>query len=103
MERFQIGLFLLMVAETAVIHTYVQLCHEDYNWWWNSFCVGACPALYLALDATLRTVSYFASGIGARALMALMCVNFVLATGVALCGGTVSFFAAFKYNQYIYG
>ena len=103
MENFQIGLFLIMVAETSMIYTYVQLCYEDYNWWWNAFWVGACPALYLAADSIIRTISYLASGLGIRALMALICVNVVLATGLALVGGTVAFLAAFKYNQYIYG
>jgi transmembrane 9 superfamily protein 2/4 len=56
MEFMQVAMFLLAVAESAVVHTHIQLCHEDYNWWWNSFYVGASPALWLFLEASIRVV-----------------------------------------------
>lgn len=49
MEVLQVCFFFLALAESAVIHTHIQLCHENYNWWWNSFFVGVCPALLLFL------------------------------------------------------
>jgi hypothetical protein len=35
-------------------------------------------------------------------MIALICVNFVLSLGFAFIGGSLAFFTAFRYNQYIY-
>jgi len=40
-------LYLLIVAEVAVISTYVQLYNEDYHWWWRAFFLGATPSFYM--------------------------------------------------------
>jgi Endomembrane protein 70 len=54
LDTLQIVLYLAALCESSLLHTYVQLCHEDYNWWWNSLLVGASPALFLLVDSTLR-------------------------------------------------
>jgi hypothetical protein len=40
-------LYMILVSEVAIVSTYVQLCHEDYHWWWRSYFVGTSPAFYL--------------------------------------------------------
>ena len=42
-------LYIVIVAEVAVVQTYIQLCREDYRWWWRSFYVGASSGIYLFL------------------------------------------------------
>ncbi|KXZ49791.1 hypothetical protein GPECTOR_19g242 [Gonium pectorale] len=48
-------------AEISVLCTYVQLCAEDYAWWWRSFHRGASVSLYLALYALGFLVSTMSS------------------------------------------
>ncbi|RCI06966.1 hypothetical protein CU098_012340 [Rhizopus stolonifer] len=33
----------------TVILIFLQLCAEDYHWWWQSFMVGASPAAYMLM------------------------------------------------------
>lgn len=51
--------------EISVLCTYVQLCSEDYNWWWPSFYRGGSVAMYVAfysvgfLSSTLHSLTGF--------------------------------------------
>lgn len=98
-ELIQVFLFLITVAEAAVIHTYIQLCHEDYRWWWNAFFVGAAPAAFL-LALSVIQLAFSAHSFGS--FLALFVSTFVLASVLALIGGSLGFFAAFRYNTHIY-
>lgn len=45
---------LIMIAlcgEIAMLHTYLQLCHDDHQWWWRSFLAGGSVAVYVILYA----------------------------------------------------
>ena len=42
-------ILVITCAEISVVMTYFQLCNEDYHWWWRSFLVSACSALYVML------------------------------------------------------
>jgi transmembrane 9 superfamily protein 2/4 len=39
------GLYFIVVMQISVVQTYLQLCYEDYQWWWRSWSLGAMPAL----------------------------------------------------------
>jgi transmembrane 9 superfamily protein 2/4 len=40
-------LLLIATSEITVVLIFLQLCAEDYHWWWQSFMIGASPALYM--------------------------------------------------------
>ena len=46
-------LFVAMILQCVIISllscitTYMQLCNQDYNWWWKSFVLGASGSLYI--------------------------------------------------------
>jgi len=42
-------IFCITCAEVAVVSTYMQLCSEDYHWWWRSWAVSGSPAFYVFL------------------------------------------------------
>jgi transmembrane 9 superfamily protein 2/4 len=42
-------LTIIINVEISILCTYVQLCAEDYLWWWRSFHRGGSVALYVAL------------------------------------------------------
>lgn len=64
MPRAQALTFVINI-EISVMCTYVQLCSEDYNWWWPSFYRGGSVALYVALysigflSSTLKSLTGF--------------------------------------------
>ena len=35
----------------------MQLCYQNYEWWWRSFFTGACGAFYMALYAVYFLVT----------------------------------------------
>jgi hypothetical protein len=47
-------MYLVAIGESGLVYLFWQLCHEDYNWWWNSFLIGVIPSFYLLLDSTVR-------------------------------------------------
>ena len=42
-------LLAISVASLSIVVTYKGLCHQNYDWWWNSFCLGASGGLYMWL------------------------------------------------------
>ena len=42
-------LTVIITVEVSIVTTYVQLCAEDYLWWWRSFHRGGSVALYVLL------------------------------------------------------
>eukprot|EP00048_Salpingoeca_helianthica_P015775 m.228531 g.228531 ORF g.228531 m.228531 type:complete len:628 (-) comp17506_c0_seq1:92-1975(-) len=88
-------------SEITIVFIYLQLCAEDYHWWWRSFVLGGASALYvflysvfyyltkLSIDDPVASLLYF----GYSALMAL---------SVFLATGTIGFFATFFFIRKIY-
>ena len=80
----------------------MQLCSENYHWWWRSFCVSGGSALYvfaysifyfytkLDIDEFVPTLLYFTYTV-------IMVITFWLLTG------TIGFYAAFFFIRKIYG
>ena len=81
-------------VEISVLCTYVQLCAEDYLWWWRSFYRGGAAALYVALysvgflSSTLHNLSGF--------LPVLVYLSYmsIFATGLFFAMGAVGFAAS---------
>lgn len=42
-------LTLVITVEVSIVCTYVQLCAEDYLWWWRSYYRGASIGIYVLL------------------------------------------------------
>eukprot|EP00730_Choanoeca_flexa_P015024 TRINITY_DN6784_c0_g1_i1.p1 TRINITY_DN6784_c0_g1~~TRINITY_DN6784_c0_g1_i1.p1 ORF type:complete len:641 (+),score=170.05 TRINITY_DN6784_c0_g1_i1:132-2054(+) len=94
-------ILLLSCAEIAVVMTYLQLCSEDYHWWWRSFIVSGGSAVYvflysifyyntkLNIDDGVSTLLYFGYTI-------LMVLAFWILTG------TIGFSATFWFVNIIY-
>mmetsp|Transcript_37337 Transcript_37337/g.6687 ORF Transcript_37337/g.6687 Transcript_37337/m.6687 type:complete len:92 (+) Transcript_37337:76-351(+) len=40
-------------AEVSILMTYIQLCREDYRWWWLSFGVSGSSGMYMLAYAVL--------------------------------------------------
>jgi hypothetical protein len=42
-------LTVIITVEVSIVCTYVQLCAEDYLWWWRSFYRGGAISFYVLL------------------------------------------------------
>ena len=54
------------IASLSIVVTYKSLCLQNYDWWWNSFCLGASGGLYMLIYSFYYLFLYedytFASG-----------------------------------------
>mmetsp|Transcript_20217 Transcript_20217/g.19157 ORF Transcript_20217/g.19157 Transcript_20217/m.19157 type:complete len:302 (+) Transcript_20217:175-1080(+) len=100
-------LFLIMVilviacAEVSIVQTYLQLCSENYQWWWRSFFVSASSGIYLYLFS----VYYFAVSLRmTRVSSVIVYYSCMLLASVSfsLMAGTIGFLASFSFNRQIY-
>jgi transmembrane 9 superfamily protein 2/4 len=95
-------ILIVTVAEVTVMNIYVQLCSENYNWWWQSFMVGGSSAvwvfLYCAWYYCVKLhITGFLSGILFFSYSFMACCVYGLLTG------TVGFLAAYAFVRRIYG
>lgn len=94
-------LLAITIAETVIICLYVQLCAENYHWWWTSFLTGGSSAVWvfvymvwyywtkLHIDGFVSSLLFFSYGI-------LACSVYGLATG------TIGFLAGYFFVTRIY-
>ncbi|KAJ4292606.1 hypothetical protein N0V90_009269 [Kalmusia sp. IMI 367209] len=92
----------LTVVEITVVATYVQLCAENYHWWWQSFLVGSSSALWIFVYLayyffTKLHITGFVSSMLFFAYGTLACVVY------GLLMGTVGFLASYAFVRRIYG
>lgn len=94
-------IYLVIIAEVAIVQTYLQLCEEDYKWQWPSLVHGAGPACMLFALALILRVLF---GRSQESSVFAQLLSMVLVCGtVALVGASVAFVASFKFNQYLFG
>lgn len=94
-------ILLVTICEVTIVTIYVCLAHENYNWWWHSFFVGAGSSVWIFLYCvwyyTFKLhIQGFVSGLLFFAYCALGCTVYGL-----LCG-TVGFLTAFAFVRRIY-
>eukprot|EP00037_Helgoeca_nana_P032152 m.412464 g.412464 ORF g.412464 m.412464 type:complete len:630 (+) comp28855_c0_seq1:43-1932(+) len=93
---------IISCSEITIVMAYMQLCAEDYHWWWRSFFVSGGCAFYVWLYAmfyfftklevtdTVSTIIY----VGYTTLMSL---------GFFFLTGTIGFYSTFFFVTKIYG
>jgi len=94
-------LLAITIGETVIICLYVQLCAENYHWWWSSFLTGGSSAVWifvyliwyywtkLHIDGFVSSLLFFSYGV-------LACLVYGLATG------TVGFLVGYVFVRRIY-
>ncbi|EXJ92682.1 hypothetical protein A1O3_01234 [Capronia epimyces CBS 606.96] len=92
----------ITIAETVIITTYIQLCAENYHWWWQSFFVGGASGFWIFVYsmwyyATRLHIEGFVSSLLFFSYSALACTVYSLATG------TIGFLTAYMFIRRIYG
>jgi len=89
-------------AETAILLCYLQLCSEDYRWWWRSFLSSGSCAFYTMLYA----VWYNLTELDMHGFVPFMLYfGYMAAFSLSffLIAGTIGYFACLWFNTIIYG
>eukprot|EP00210_Caulerpa_lentillifera_P000724 g701.t1 len=92
----------LVTVEVSVLCTYVQLCAEDYHWWWRTFWRGGSIALYImiyAIGFLFNTLHNLDGGLSVVIYMSFMTV---FVWGIFLAMGTVGFLSSFLFTYTIF-
>ena len=92
---------IVTVIEVTIVATYIQLCAEDYNWWWQSFFIGGSSAVWMFLYCSWfyvvkLNITGFVSGLLFFSYSFLACAVYGLLTG------TVGFLTAYAFVRRIY-
>ncbi|KAL6603074.1 hypothetical protein ACP70R_043435 [Stipagrostis hirtigluma subsp. patula] len=94
-------ILILTCAEISIVLCYVQLCNEDYQWWWRSYLTSGSSALYLFLYA----VFYFFTKLEITKLVSsVLYFSYMLIASYAffVLTGTMGFYACFWFTRLIY-
>ncbi|KAG9839043.1 multispanning membrane protein, partial [Aureobasidium melanogenum] len=91
-----------VVMEVTVIAVYIQLCSENYHWWWHSFMVGASSSFWIFAYCVYYYFNHlhihgFVSSLLFFAYSGLACAVYALLTG------TIGFLTAYAFVRRIYG
>eukprot|EP00775_Hariotina_reticulata_P011626 gene11626-11770_t len=100
---FLIGLLTITInIEISVLCTYVQLCAEDYLWWWQSFYRGGSVAFYVALYAVAFLGSALHNLSGFLSILTYLSYMSILILGLFTAMGTVGFLSSFLFVYKIF-
>ncbi|KAK9907506.1 hypothetical protein WJX75_004955 [Coccomyxa subellipsoidea] len=100
---FVVGMLTVLITiEVAIVCTYVQLCAEDYLWWWRSFHRGGSVALYIGIYSIGFLVNTLHSLSGLVSVMLYLSYMTLVLWGIYLAMGTVGFFASLLFTYKIF-
>ena len=100
---FIIGLLTFIVTvEVSVLCTYVQLCAEDYRWWWSSFWRGGSIAWYIMMYAIGFLVTTLHSLSGGLPVILYLSFMTIFVWGVFLASGTIGFLSSLLFTYCIF-
>jgi transmembrane 9 superfamily protein 2/4 len=94
-------ILVVTIAEVTVVTIYIQLCAENYNWWWQSFFVGGGSAVWVFL----YSVWYYVFKLhitGVVSSLLFFAYTFMACCMYGLLTGTVGFLSAYAFVRRIY-
>lgn len=94
-------ILVITVIEVTIVATYLQLCSENYHWWWQSFLVGGSSSLWIFL----YIVWYFFAKLhitGFVSSLLFFCYGFLACAVYGLLTGTIGFLVAYAFVRRIY-
>ncbi|KAG5981260.1 hypothetical protein E4U55_003133 [Claviceps digitariae] len=92
----------MTIAEVTVVTIYIQLCSENYHWWWQSFLVGGGSALWVfAYSVWYYLFKLHITGFVSSFLF--FSYSFMACCVYGLLTGTIGFLSAYAFVRRIYG
>ncbi|KAI8629529.1 endomembrane protein 70 [Xylariaceae sp. FL1651] len=95
-------ILIVTVAEVTIVTIYIQLCSENYHWWWQSFAVGGGSAVWVFL----YSIWYYFFKLhitGFVSSMLFFAYSFIACCVYGLLTGTVGFLSAYTFIRRLYG
>lgn len=95
-------LLVAVCAEVSVVLTYMNLCVEDWRWWWKAFFASGSVAVYVFLYSINYLVFDLRSLSGPVSAMLYVCYSFLMAFAIMLTTGTIGFLTSFAFVHYLF-
>lgn len=94
-------ILVVTIAEVTVVTIYIQLCSENYHWWWQSFLVGGGSAVWVF--AYCVWYYFFKLHIsGFVSSMLFFSYSLIASCVYGLLTGTIGFLSAYAFVRRIY-
>lgn len=95
-------LTLIITIEVSIVCTYVQLCAEDYLWWWRSYYRGGSISIYVLLYSFGFLVNTLHKLTGFIPVVLYMSYMGLLVWCLFLAMGTIGFLSSFLFTYAIF-
>ncbi|KAJ3694626.1 hypothetical protein LUZ60_000003 [Juncus effusus] len=96
-------LFLTIVCgELSVVLTYMNLCSEDWKWWWKAFFASGSCAIYVFLYSINYLVFDLKSLSGPVSAVLYVGYAFIVSLAIMLATGTIGFLTSFWFVHYLF-
>mmetsp|Transcript_31146 Transcript_31146/g.55819 ORF Transcript_31146/g.55819 Transcript_31146/m.55819 type:complete len:120 (-) Transcript_31146:132-491(-) len=92
----------VITAQVSVVATYLQLCNEDYQWWWQSFYRGGSVACFVGTYAVTFLISSLSNMHGSLSVLVYLCYMGLLCYTMYILLGTVGFLASYYFTLKIF-
>ncbi|EPY53764.1 EMP70 family protein [Schizosaccharomyces cryophilus OY26] len=99
---FCFGILITTCVMVSIITVYIQLCTENYNWWWRSFITPGFCGVYVFVFSIIYWLNRISSTSFATTLLYFGYSLMISVLVFFLCG-SVGFFGSFLFVNRIYG
>ena len=96
-----LAMMVVTIASLSIVVTYKLLCHQNYDWWWSSFTLGASGGVYMLLFSLVWMIAY--EDIGFLGVDFIYWVTMVLVSGCfGIMCGSISLLSSYLFVERIY-
>ncbi|XP_073010013.1 transmembrane 9 superfamily member 12-like [Typha latifolia] len=95
-------LLIIVCAEVSVVLTYMQLCVEDWRWWWKAFFASGSVAAYVFLYSMNYLVFDLSSLSGPVSAVLYLGYSLIMSLAIMLSTGTIGFLMSFSFVHYLF-
>ena len=89
------------ISALSIVVTYKSLCHQNYDWWWNSFCLGASGGIYMMLYAMYYWIQSEDISLLGPDFVYVLTMLLISSSFAFMCGG-ISILASYLFVERIY-
>ncbi|EFN55304.1 hypothetical protein CHLNCDRAFT_134265 [Chlorella variabilis] len=95
-------LTIIITIEVSIVCTYVQLCAEDYLWWWRSYYRGGSISVYVLIYSIGFLVNTLHKLTGVLPVVLYLAYMSLLVWCLFLAMGTIGFLSSFLFTYAIF-
>ncbi|EPS61503.1 hypothetical protein M569_13294 [Genlisea aurea] len=95
-------LLVVVCAEVSVVLTYMNLCVEDWMWWWKAFYASGSVAAYVFLYSINYLVFDLQSLSGPVSAVLYLGYSLLMSIAVMLSTGTIGFLTSMYFVHYLF-